>query len=845
MKYPDLVKSTTTTVGTGNITVSGTPAVGFNSLTGLAVNDEFGYRVGDPGASEFETGIGKIVSQNVFSRTPKTSSNGNALVNFSAGTKTVIATAIGALLEGGLVDSSDVGFDIILCAGQSNMEGNPASDPLIDVGDPGVVFQWANSSADTATYRQIVSGVDPLYMPGGVRTGKTGLATWAAKAYLSTVPRNRKVLLVPVAVGSTGLVGSFWAPGSPGGQYFERAITDTNLAIIAAMLLYPNSRFVGVWWAQGEADGLNGTTQAQHAAGLKGVIAGFRSRITGAANSWFVISSMTPSGITNHTGEAVIDLAHAQVAAEVDKCVKVPPVTGYDSDVHWTAPGARIMGTRLGLAVAAAKIAVGSDVTAPTASSAVVANATPTTITVTASETLNSSFVPAASAFTVGGHTVSAVAVQGLTFTLTVDGFVNGEAARTIAYTQPGANQLRDIAGNLMASFSNLAITNNVQPSDVTAPTFVSAQVANATPTVIQVTMSEALAAINPAASCFAASGGKTVSSVSIAGAVVSLTVNSAYVNGDVITVQYTNPGSGNRLQDAAANMTASFGPVSVTNNVGAAATAPAQMAAPVATAGDASATVVMTAPSNGGSAITGYTVTSSPAGGVDANAGTTGLTHTMTGLTNGVAYTFTATASNGVGTSTPSPASNSVTPAAATATYTTLNASDKAAGITLSNGDLTAAGTAGFKAVRGIKSNTTGKWYYEYKITVGTAGLSGVMRGDAILTTFPGGNTGGFGYNTDGKLYHANAAVQTNATYTTNDVIGVALDLDNKTIQFYKNGAAQGTPFTLKDVGGGAWIAGTALFPALGPNGSTIQANFGATAWAFSPPAGYTGWSA
>lgn len=107
---------------------------------------------------------------------------------------------------------------------------------------------------------------------------------------------------------------------------------------------------------------------------------------------------------------------------------------------------------------------------------------------------------------------------------------------------------------------------------DSTAPTFSSAQVANGSPTVIQITMSETLAAITPAASAFTVSGGKTVSSVSISGAVISLTCSAAYANGDTITATYTKPGSGNMLQDAAGNLTLPFGPSSVTNNISAVA---------------------------------------------------------------------------------------------------------------------------------------------------------------------------------------------------------------------------------------------------------------------------------
>lgn len=81
------------------------------------------------------------------------------------------------------------------------------------------------------------------------------------------------------------------------------------------------------------------------------------------------------------------------------------------------------------------------------------------------------------------------------------------------------------------------------------------------------------------------------------------------------------------------------------------------------ATAGNATASVAFTAPaSNGGSAITGYTVTSSPAG-ITATGSTSPIN--VTGLSNGTAYTFTVTATNVVGTGAASAASNSVTPLA------------------------------------------------------------------------------------------------------------------------------------------------------------------------------------
>lgn len=81
------------------------------------------------------------------------------------------------------------------------------------------------------------------------------------------------------------------------------------------------------------------------------------------------------------------------------------------------------------------------------------------------------------------------------------------------------------------------------------------------------------------------------------------------------------------------------------------------------ATAGNAQASVTFTAPaSNGGSLITGYTVTSSPGGFTG-----TGVSSpiTVTGLTNGTAYTFTVRATNTQGSGPASSASNSITPLA------------------------------------------------------------------------------------------------------------------------------------------------------------------------------------
>lgn len=79
------------------------------------------------------------------------------------------------------------------------------------------------------------------------------------------------------------------------------------------------------------------------------------------------------------------------------------------------------------------------------------------------------------------------------------------------------------------------------------------------------------------------------------------------------------------------------------------------------ATAGDTTASVAFTPPANnGGSAITGYTATSTPSS-ITGTGPSSPIA--VSGLSNGTAYTFTVHATNAVGNSAESAASNSVTP--------------------------------------------------------------------------------------------------------------------------------------------------------------------------------------
>lgn len=113
------------------------------------------------------------------------------------------------------------------------------------------------------------------------------------------------------------------------------------------------------------------------------------------------------------------------------------------------------------------------------------------------------------------------------------------------------------------------------------------------------------------------------------------------------------------------------------------------------ATAGNAQATVTFTPPGDtGGGPITNYRATSSP-GGITGTAASSPIT--VTGLTNGQAYTFTVAAQNAGGFGPESAASNSVTPVAnlvANGDFASDTVWTKGTGWTIGSGVATTTGT-------------------------------------------------------------------------------------------------------------------------------------------------------
>jgi hypothetical protein len=108
----DRVKESTTTVGTGALTLAGA-GTGFQSwLAGIGVGNSSFYTIVGIGTGEWEVGIGTLSAGTTLTRdTVISSSNANAAVTFSAGSKDVFCAhpASRAVIGGeGLIETSQV-----------------------------------------------------------------------------------------------------------------------------------------------------------------------------------------------------------------------------------------------------------------------------------------------------------------------------------------------------------------------------------------------------------------------------------------------------------------------------------------------------------------------------------------------------------------------------------------------------------------------------------------------------------------------------------------------------------------------------------------------------------------
>lgn len=159
-----------------------------------------------------------------------------------------------------------------------------------------------------------------------------------------------------------------------------------------------------------------------------------------------------------------------------------------------------------------------------------------------------------------------------------------------------------------------------------------------------------------------------------------------------------------------------------------------------------------------------------------------------------------------------------------------------------LSNNNLTVYMPKGTAPAFGTLGRNKGKHYFEITASQGAYFCIGIANGDYLPDTYTQNmsslNQRSYGSNT-GAIFPGGATY--GETFGVGDYIGVAVDMDNGSIKFYKNGISKGIAFN--DVN----QMGTLIYPFVtsitnGYGAVTVTANFGATPFQY-PLEGFLPW--
>ena len=195
----DRVKETTTTTGTGALTLGGA-VTGFETFgTGVGNSNTTYYAVTLGGSAEFEVGLGTLNSDSttITRTTVISSSNSDSAVNFSAGTKTIFCTIpasksvfLDASGNATLGADLSVGDDLTILGGLIDLKSNSGSASQIKF-----YCEVSNAHAQTLTAQaHSVGASNTLTLPAG------SSSTLVSETHTQTL--TNKSLTAPTITGT-------------------------------------------------------------------------------------------------------------------------------------------------------------------------------------------------------------------------------------------------------------------------------------------------------------------------------------------------------------------------------------------------------------------------------------------------------------------------------------------------------------------------------------------------------------------------------------------------------------------------------------------------------------------
>jgi hypothetical protein len=152
--------------------------------------------------------------------------------------------------------------------------------------------------------------------------------------------------------------------------------------------------------------------------------------------------------------------------------------------------------------------------------------------------------------------------------------------------------------------------------------------------------------------------------------------------------------------------------------------------------------------------------------------------------------------------------------------------------------------------AVRALASASSGKKYWEIIVGTLSSGAAGIANSSAALDSYIG-DANSVGWGSNGDVSTGGSGGNTWATWDDGDVLCLACDLDNNRIwgrvgagNWNDNASADPATNTLGlsiSSISGPFFPAISMRPTSGSNDMT--ANFGASAYAQTPPSGFGNW--
>jgi hypothetical protein len=178
--------------------------------------------------------------------------------------------------------------------------------------------------------------------------------------------------------------------------------------------------------------------------------------------------------------------------------------------------------------------------------------------------------------------------------------------------------------------------------------------------------------------------------------------------------------------------------------------------------------------------------------------------------------------------------------------------------GTVLSNGNLTVSKPSGALQSDGSTSTVgvwAGQFYCELTINqanigddygIGVGNIRGAILDNSGSTNYLGSNVDGIGLFPSGSVFYNNVVLTTIAGFANGNVVSIALDATNRLVWWRTNGGNWNNNPAANPATGAGGISISGILPSfyvwveIERSPGQVTANFGATAYAFTPPAGF-----